>query len=58
MELGMSLCEKNRVILCVCVCVYVCDFCVCVVFSSVYVTLNITVTCVNFSPKIHITIAL
>ena len=51
MELGMSLCVKNRVILSMCV------IFLCIVYSSVYVTLNITVTGVNFPPQIH-TIAL
>ena len=50
MGIGLSLCVMNSVILCVCV------IFLCVVFFSIYVTLNVTVTGVIFSLKIPITI--
>ena len=50
MGIGLSLCVMNSVILCVCV------IFLCVVFFSIYVTLNVTVTGVIFPLKIPITI--
>ena len=48
MGIGLSLCVMNSVILCVSVIF-------CVVFSSIFVILNITVTGVNFPKKFPIT---